>query len=431
MVEQILFSAMLVVGIGLFVRSIRKIRRNIFLGRSKQINNQKAERWKTMALVALGQSKMVVRPLAGFFHILIYAGFVLINIEVLEIVLDGVTGSHRIFAPVLGGVYHLAIDFFEILAVLVMVACLVFLVRRLSGKPARLSSKLLKGWPHLDALLILGIELVLMSALLLMNAAEGALPQSEAAPYLVSGFISPWFSGLSPATLHLVERTAWWLHAVGILAFLNYLPFSKHFHIILAFPNVWYSKLEPKGKFPNHEAIKKEVELMMNPSADNSGAQQQGEEVVKFGAKDVADLTWKQLLDAYACTECGRCSSECPANQTGKLLSPRKIMMDTRDRLEEVGKNIDKHGPDFTDGKSLLGDYITEEELWACTTCNACTQACPVNIDPLSIIMDLRRELVLEQSKAPGALTAMFNNVENNGAPWPFSPADRSLWRQS
>lgn len=431
MVEQIIFLAVLTLGIGLFVRSIQKIRRNIFLGRPLQINDRKAERWKLMGMVALGQSKMVVRPLAGFFHILIYAGFVLINIEVLEIVLDGLTGSHRIFADVFGGVYNLAIGFFEVLAVLVMLACFVFLVRRLSGKPARVSSIQLKGWAYTDAMLILGIELVLMSALLLMNAAEGAMPHSDKAPFLVSAFISPWFLGFSPESLHLIERTAWWFHAVGILAFLNYLPFSKHFHIVLAFPNVWYSKLDAKGKFPNHEAIKKEVELMMNPSAEANGAQPQGDEPIKFGAKDVADLSWKQLLDAYSCTECGRCSSECPANQTGKLLSPRKIMMDTRDRLEEVGRNIDKHGSDFVDGKSLLGDYISEEELWACTTCNACTQACPVNIDPLSIIMDLRRELVLEQGKAPGSLTAMFNNVENNGAPWPFSPSDRGSWRQS
>jgi heterodisulfide reductase subunit C len=431
MVEQLIFMAMLTLGVGLFARSIRKIRRNIFLGKPKAINDRKSERWKTMARVALGQSKMVVRPLAGFFHILIYAGFVLINIEVLEIVLDGITGSHRIFSHSFGAVYTLAIGFFEVLAVLVMVACLVFLVRRLAGKPARLASNQLKGWAHTDALLILGIELVLMSALLLMNAAEGAMPNSKTAPFLVSGFISPWFSGLEMSTLHVLERTAWWFHAAGILAFLNYLPFSKHFHIVLAFPNVYYSRLEPKGKFPNHEAVKKEVELMMNPTADPYAAPPEGAEPVKFGAKDVADLTWKQLLDAYSCTECGRCSSECPANQTGKLLSPRKIMMDTRDRLEEVGKNIDKHGSAFSDGKSLLGDYITEEELWACTTCNACTQACPVNIDPLSIIMDLRRELVLEQSKAPGALTAMFNNVENNGAPWPFSASDRGSWRQS
>ncbi|MFZ4059959.1 MAG: 4Fe-4S dicluster domain-containing protein [Bacteroidia bacterium] len=429
MVEQFIFIAMLAVGIGLFVGRIRKIRRNIFLGRPQTINDRKAERWKTMARVALGQSKMVVRPLAGFFHILIYVGFVLINIEVLEILLDGITGSHRIFAPFLGGFYVVAIGFFEVLALLVMLACIVFLVRRLAGIPARLSSNQVKGWAHTDAMLILGIELVLMSALLLMNAAEGAMPNASVAPFLVSGFICPWLSGLSEPTLHLIERTAWWFHAAGILAFLNYLPFSKHFHIALAFPNVWYSKLEPKGKFFNHEAVKKEVELMMNPSADPYAASTEGAEPIKFGAKDVVDLSWKQLLDAYSCTECGRCSSECPAHQTGKLLSPRKIMMDTRDRLEEVGRNIDTHGVGHSDGKSLLGDFITEEELWACTTCNACTQACPVNIDPLSIIMDLRRELVLEQSKAPGSLTAMFNNVENNGAPWPFSPADRGNWR--
>lgn len=429
MVEQVLFILMLAVGVGFFVRSISKIRRNIFLGRSLQINDRKPERWKTMARVALGQSKMVLRPVAGFFHILIYVGFVLINIEVLEIVLDGITGSHRMFAHYLGDFYAVAIGFFEVLAVLVMLACVVFLARRLSGSPARLSSTQLKGWANTDALLILGIELVLMTALLVMNAAEGAMPGAEVAPFLVSSRISPLFSGLNAETLHWIERLAWWFHAAGILGFLNYLPFSKHFHIVLAFPNVWYSNLEPKGKFANHQAVKREVELMMNPEAEVQSATAESELPIKFGAKDVQDLSWKQLLDAYSCTECGRCSSECPAHQTGKLLSPRKIMMDTRDRLEEVGRNIDAHGKEYSDGKSLLGDFITEEELWACTTCNACTQACPVNIDPLSIIMDLRRELVLEQSKAPGALTAMFNNVENNAAPWPFSPADRGNWR--
>jgi heterodisulfide reductase subunit C len=431
MVEQVLFILMLTIGVGFFVRSIGKIRRNIFLGRPLQINDRKPERWKTMARVALGQSKMVVRPVAGFFHILIYVGFVLINIEVLEIVLDGITGSHRLFAAYLGGFYAVAIGFFEILAVLVMLACIVFLARRISGSPPRLSSSQLKGWANTDALLILGIELVLMTALLLMNAAEGAMPGAEVAPFLVSSLISPLFSGLSAETLHWIERLAWWFHAAGILGFLNYLPFSKHFHIVLAFPNVWYSNLEPKGKFANHQAVKREVELMMNPEAEVQAAPVESELPVKFGAKDVQDLSWKQLLDAYSCTECGRCSSECPAHQTGKLLSPRKIMMDTRDRLEEVGRNIDAHGKEYSDGKSLLGDFITEEELWACTTCNACTQACPVNIDPLSIIMDLRRELVLEQSKAPGSLTAMFNNVENNAAPWPFSPTDRGNWRQT
>lgn len=431
MVEQVLFILMLAIGIGFFVRSIGKIRRNIFLGRPLQINDRKSERWKTMARVALGQSKMVVRPVAGFFHILIYVGFVLINIEVLEIVLDGITGSHRLFADYLGGFYAVAIGFFEVLAVLVMLACIVFLVRRISGSPKRLSSSQLKGWANTDALLILGIELVLMTALLLMNAAEGAMPDAEVAPFLVSSWISPVFFGLDPDALHTIERLAWWFHAAGILGFLNYLPFSKHFHIVLAFPNVWYSKLDSKGKFVNHEAVKREVELMMNPEAVGQVSPEESGQPIKFGAKDVQDLTWKQLLDAYSCTECGRCSSECPAHQTGKLLSPRKIMMDTRDRIEEVGRNIDAHGVEFSDGKSLLGDYITEEELWACTTCNACTQACPVNIDPLSIIMDLRRELVLEQSKAPGSLTAMFNNVENNGAPWPFSPSDRGNWRQT
>ncbi len=434
MIEQIVFALALGLATFLFVKRIKRIRRNIFLGRPLPLNDKKSERWKLMAMVAMGQSKMVKRPVAGFFHFLIYVGFVLINIEVLEIVLDGLLGTHRLFATPLGAFYPIVIGFFEVLAVAVLLACVVFLYRRHIGKVRRLNLREMKGWPQKDATNILVIEIVLMLALLLMNAAEGAFPEpyQTPAPFLVSGLLSPILAGWSYESLHILERVCWWGHILGILAFLNYLPFSKHFHIILAFPTVWYSKLKPKGAFDNLEAVKKEVELMMDPNADPyaAPAPDASAEPVKFGAKDVRDLSWKQLLDAYSCTECGRCTSECPANQTGKLLSPRKIMMDTRDRLEEVGKGIDAQGPEFKDEKQLLGDYISEEELWACTTCNACTEACPVNLDPLSIIIDLRRDLVMEQSKAPASLNAMFTNVENNGAPWQFSPQDRGKWAE-
>ena len=434
MIEQIAFALALGLATFLFVKSIKRIRRNIFLGRPLIIDDNKSERWKIMALVALGQSKMVKRPVAGFFHFLIYVGFVLINIEVLEIVLDGLLGTHRLFAQPLGAIYPLVIGFFEVLAVAVLLACVVFLYRRHVSKVRRLNLREMKGWPQKDATNILVIEIVLMLALLLMNAAEGAFPEPHEtpAPFLVSSLLSPVFAGWSYQSLHILERVCWWGHILGILAFLNYLPFSKHFHIILAFPTVWYGKLKPKGALDNLEAVKKEVELMMDPNADPyaAPAPDASAEPVKFGAKDVRDLSWKQLLDAYSCTECGRCTAECPANQTGKLLSPRKIMMDTRDRLQEVGNGIDTHGPDFKDEKQLLGDYISEEELWACTTCNACTEACPINLDPLSIIIDLRRDLVMEQSKAPASLNAMFTNVENNGAPWQFSPQDRGKWAE-
>ena len=436
-IPQILFLVMLTIGFGLFAKSAMRIRRNVLLGRDIDRSDNSSDRMSTMLKVAFGQSKMTVRPIAGLLHIVIYAGFLLINIEVLEIVIDGLFGTHRVFAPMLGGLYTVAISFFEILAVLVVAACVAFLWRRNVMKIGRFHSTEMKGWPFKDANYILVIEIVLMGALLLMNATEANFPDEHrvAGPFLISGLIAPIFSGMSYETLHIIERVAWWGHIAGILFFLNYLPFSKHFHIMLAFPNVYYSNLKPKGQFNNLESVKKEVELMLDPNADPFAAPAppaEGEapaEPQRFGAKDVQDLNWVQLMNAYSCTECGRCTSNCPANTTGKKLSPRKIMMDTRDRLEDVGSIIDANNGEFVDdGKSLLHDHISPEELWACTSCNACVEACPVNIDPLSIIVDLRRYLVMEESSMPAELAPVMSNIENNGAPWQFAQADRANW---
>jgi len=436
-VSNIIFIVVLIASIAAFTYQVRKIRRNIMLGRDKEINDRKGERWSETLRVALGQSKMVTRPLAGIMHVFIYVGFVIINIEVLEIVIDGVLGTHRIFS-FLGPVYDFLIGSFEILAFLVLLACVVFLIRRNIGNIRRFKMPEMKGWPKNDANIILIVEVLLMMAFLTMNASDSVLQSRgvdhyvNAGAYPVSSILVPWLSNYSDGTLIMIERATWWFHIVGILLFLNYLPISKHFHIILAFPNVFYSNLKPKGEFSNMDRVTQEVKLMMDPNADPYAAPAPDENaaVEKFGAKDVQDLTWKNLMDAYSCTECGRCTSACPANITGKKLSPRKIMMDTRDRLEEVGKNLDKHGADYEDGKSLLGDYITEEELWACTTCNACVQECPVNINPLEIIVDLRRYLVMEESKSPTELNGMYTTMENNGAPWAFPQADRLKWAE-
>lgn len=430
-IQNIIFILALGAAGFLFAKNFGRIWRNINLGKDVNRSDRKNERWALMARVALGQSKMVRRKkLAGFLHVLVYAGFLLINIEVAEILIDGIFGTHRIFAEPLGIVYDTAINFFEILAVLVIIACAVFLLRRNVVKVPRLAS--LKGWAKADGNNILVIEIVLMFALLTIGAAEANMEGMKHGPWIISGLIAPLFSGLSQSQLVIVERTAWWFHILGILAFLNYLPYSKHFHIIMAFPNVWYSKLKNLGEFTNLESVKKEVEMMMDPNADPFAAppaDAEPQEPGRFGAKDVMDLNWVQLMNAYSCTECGRCTSSCPANITGKKLSPRKVMMDTRDRLEEVGKNIESNKGEFKDdGKSLLDDFITREELWACTSCNACTDACPVNIDPLSIIIDMRRYLVMEESSASQQINSMMTNVENNGAPWAYAQADRANW---
>lgn len=412
-----------------FAKSVGRIRRNILLGKDKDISDNKAERWKTMARVALGQSKMVVRPIPGILHMIVYVGFILINIEVLEIVIDGIFGTHRALA-FLGGVYDAAIGFFEVLAIGVLIACIFLLTRRFISKIPRFHSPEMKGWPTKDATYILLIEIVLMGALLKMNAADQVLQARGADHYIAAGsfpvsqLLTGFFEPMQTSTIVLFERIFWWAHIIGILLFLNYVPFSKHLHIFLAFPNTYYSNLKPSGELENMASVTNEVNMMLDPSKADPNMPPPD----SFGVKDVTDLTWKNLLDAYTCTECGRCTSSCPANQTGKLLSPRKVMMDTRDRLEIVGKNKDDHGDEHDDGKSLH-DYISKDELWACTTCNACTEACPVNINPMEIIVNMRQYLVMEKADSPNELNIMQNNIENNGAPWQFPASDRTNWR--
>lgn len=428
-ISNILFLFLFAGAIAWFSKNAGRIRKNILLGRDIDRSDRPVERRLNMLRVAFGQSKMQARPIAGTLHFIIYASFLLINIELLEIVIDGLFGTHRFFAPFLGGFYNVVISFFEILAVATIITVVVFWWRRNVAKLDRFHKEEMKGWPFKDANIILYIELALMFALLNMNAVEENMAGSEH-NFLISHAIAPLWSGLSESSLHLLERAFWWIHITGILAFLNYLPFSKHFHIILAFPNTYFANLDAKGKFANNATVTKEVKMMMDPSIDPFAAPAPADDapVEKFGAKDATDLTWVNLLNAYTCTECGRCTSECPANLTGKKLSPRKIMMDTRDRIDEIGKNITANGEFKDDGKTLLGDYITPEELWACTSCNACVQACPVDIDPLNIIMQLRNFATMEESSAPAELNSMMTNVENNGAPWPFSQMDRANW---
>jgi heterodisulfide reductase subunit C len=431
MISSIIFCLLLAASTLFFYGNAKKIRRNIFIGKDVQINDKPAERLKTMVLVALGQSKMLTRPLSAFMHILVYVGFVLINVEVLEMFVDGVSSMHRAFS-FLGNFYNFLIALFEILALGVFVGVVVFWLRRNVVKVKRFLNSELNGWPRLDANIILIVEMILMSCLMLMNAADQNLQMRGNEHYHVAGtfpvsqiFVSS-MSGLSDGSLIFIERFCWWLHIIGIFAFLNYLPYSKHLHIVLAFPNTYYSNLKAKGEFNTLDSVTDVVapnfDPAYQPKTDPNNPQ-------RFGAKDVHDLNWKNLMDAYSCTECGRCTSACPQNMTGKALSPRKIMMDTRDRMVEVGKVMDaNNGTWVDDGKSLLGDYIKTEEIWACNTCNACVQECPINIDPLAIIIEMRRYLVMEESQAPGALNAMFSNIENNAAPWQFSPADRGNW---
>jgi ferredoxin len=433
MIAQILFVALSSVASYFFAKNIGKIRRNILLGKDIDLSDNKPLRWKTMLKVAFGQTKMAAKPIPFVLHFIVYAGFILINIEVLEILIDGIFGTHRVLS-FLGPIYDLSIGFFEILAFGVLVACIIFLCRRYIIKLARFQSPELKGFANKDAATILIVEIVLMAALLKMNAADQILQLRGAEHYIKAGsfpisswLIVPIFNGLnlSDASLIVFERIAWWFHIIGIFLFMNYLPFSKHFHVILAFPNTWYSNLKAKGELNNMPSVTQEVKLMLNPSAVVPEGYQPP---TSFGVKDVTDLTWKNLMEAYTCTECGRCTSSCPQNQTGKLLSPRKIMMDTRDRLEEVGKNIDANNGTFVDDNKNLHSYISEAELWACNTCNACVEACPININPMEIIVEMRRYKVMEESAAPASINSMFSNIENNQAPWQFSPADRANW---
>lgn len=433
--DNILFALLLAAGIGFFTINVKKLIRNIKLGHDVNRSDNASERWKNMTMVALGQSKMVKRPIAGFLHIVVYVGFVIINIEVIEIIIDGLFGTHRVLS-FMGGFYDVLIGSFEVLAFLVLITVIIFWIRRNVIKLGRFASTDLDGKPRNDANYILYFEVVLMSLFLIMNAADFHLQNlgighyKQAGSFPISQFIAPMFNGMSEGIVVVIERAAWWLHIAGILVFLNYLYFSKHLHILLAFPNTFFADLNAKGKLDNLQSVTNEVKLIMDPSADPFAAPANPNAVpAKFGASDVQDLNWVQLLNAYSCTECGRCTSSCPANQTGKKLSPRKIMMDTRDRLEEVGRNIDLNKGVFVDdGKSLLNDYITPEELWACTTCNACVEECPINISPLSIIIDMRRYLVMEQSAAPMELNNMMSNIENNGAPWPYNQMDRLNW---
>ncbi|MFI5218646.1 MAG: 4Fe-4S dicluster domain-containing protein [Bacteroidia bacterium] len=429
MISRLIFILLLGAGTWLFTKNVRRIIRNINLGRAVDRSDNPVKRWKTMARVALGQSKMVTRPVAGIMHIFIYAGFIIINIEVLEIIVDGIFGTHRIFS-FMGRFYNFLIGSFEILALLVTVGCVVFLIRRNILRLKRFWMREMTSWPRSDANIILITEIALMIFFTTMNACDYLLQGMGNEHYITAGLFpvsSIWanlFAGHSEHTLILIERFCWWAHIIGILAFLNYVPYSKHFHIFLAFPNTYYSNLNSKGALTNLESVTTEVKLMLDPTATVTSS----DTPQRFGAKDIFDLTWKQLMDAYSCTECGRCTSVCPANITGKLLSPRKIMMDTRDRLEEVGKNIDNNREFKDDSKTLLNNYILPEELWACTTCNACVEACPVNIDPLSIIVDMRRYLVMEQGTAPTELNGMFTKMENNAAPWPFAQTERLNW---
>jgi heterodisulfide reductase subunit C len=440
MLSQLIFAILLLLGFGFFGYNISKIRKNILLGKPLNRSDQKLKRIKTTLLIALGQKKMFQRFLPALFHLFIYVAFLFTSTELIEIIIDGLTGSHRFFWNKLGGVYILLINTIEILSVLAFIATLIFLTRRNLITIPRFQMSEMNGWPKLDGNIILYLEIVLLICVFTMNGADESLylkgqshvNGSGSFGFVISSLTAPYFfNQFNIDTLIILERIGWWGHILVVFAFLNYLPFSKHFHILMAFPNTYYSNLNTNGAFNNLNSVKDEVSKMLDPNFDPYANPVEGDAVPdRFGAKDVEDLSWKSLMDAYTCTECGRCTSACPANLTGKKLSPRKIIMDTRDRLEEVGKNKRVHGQDFKDDKSLLGDYITEEEIWACTSCNACVQECPVNIDPLSVIIDLRRYLVMEESKVPSDLTGMLTNIENNGAPWQFSQADRIKWAE-
>jgi len=428
MISQIIFALLLATA-GFFIfKRYQFVKGNILLGQKGPETDRKGERLQTMILVAFGQGKMFSRPFVALMHLILYVGFVVINIELIEIIVDGLTGEHRSFIG-FRGYYRLLINLFEVLAGLVIIACVVFLVRRNFGKIKRFQSPEIKEWPRRDANIILITEVLLMKAFLIMNAADSILTVRSATParvpsFWVSQIYQPLLKPLSTGALEGLSHFCWWFHIVGILGFIVYLSYSKHLHILLAFPTTYFSKLQSPGSLSNDKAVTNEVKLMLDPNAVVEPV-----DFTRFGVKDVSDMQRTQLLSAYSCTECGRCTSACPANQTGKLLSPRKVMMDVRDRMEEIGNaKAANKGVWVEDGKSLIRDYISEEEVWACTTCNACTDACPININPMEVLVDLRRYLIMEESKSPDSITSMFNNVENNGAPWAMSAMNRADW---
>ena len=427
---NIIFIGVLFLGIFFFARNLSRLYRNINFGKNVDVQGDTKQRFLNMCKIALGQGKLIKRPVSGILHVIVYVGFIIINIELLEIVLDGILGTHRIFSDYLGELYGYLISTFELLAFLVVVAVTIFWLRRNIINIKRFFGDNMKGWPKNDANIILYFEIVLMALFITMNATDINF-QALNSGNLISGYVAVLFDGFSNESLHIIERACWWAHIIGILIFMNYLYFSKHLHILLAFPNTYYAKVNNLGEINNLNTVTNEVKLMMDPDMAFSNETTESEEIEKFGASDVMDLNKLQLLNAYSCTECGRCTSVCPANITGKKLSPRKIMMDTRDRIEEVGRNLDLNNGVFVDDeKSLLNDYITKEELWACTSCNACVQECPISIDPLSIILDMRRYLVMEESSAPLELNNMMSNIENNGAPWPYNQMDRLNWNE-
>ena len=427
---NIIFVSILFFGLYFFVRNLNRLYRNINLGKEINTRDNKKQRLLNMCKIALGQGKIIKRPVSGILHVIVYIGFIVINIELLEIVLDGLLGTHRLFSNYLGSLYGYLIATFELLAVLVIISVSIFWIRRNVIKIKRFFGDNMKGWPKNDANFILYFEVILMTLFITMNAADLRFQEMNSGN-LISSYVADFFKGYSNDSLHIIERVCWWAHIIGILIFMNYLYFSKHLHILLAFPNTYFAKLNNLGEINNLKSVTKEVKLMMDPDMAFSNDDTDSEEIEKFGASDVMDLNKLQLLNSYSCTECGRCTSVCPANITGKKLSPRKIMMDTRDRIEEVGKNIDMNNDVFVpDGKSLLNDYISKEELWACTSCNACVEECPISIDPLSIILDMRRYLVMEESSAPLELNNMMSNIENNGAPWPYNQMDRLNWKE-